>query len=149
MVLRVNEGQPVRVASVEVVGLEAAPEAAAAGAQAAAPAGRGLHRGRPTTRTRAALLAALKGTGWATAKVSQEAQVLPSEHAAHVSLPGRGRAAAAVRGARACRAARAVSRERIRAQAALEIKPGDWYDEPRSRRPRRASSRSASSGRCG
>ena len=73
--------------------------------------------------TRAALLAALKGTGWATATVAQEAQVLPSEHAAHVSY--RVEAGPRLRfGALGVSGGRAVSRDRVRAQAALEIKPG-------------------------
>ncbi len=127
VVLRVNEGQPVRVASVQVTGLEEAPQAAARVRRLPLRQGQIFTEGA-YDGTRAAILAALKGTGWATATVAQEAQVLPSEHAAHVSY--RVEAGPRLRfGALGVTGGRAVSRDRVRAQAALEIKPGDWYDE--------------------
>lgn len=127
VVMRVNEGQPVRVTTLEVVGLDAAPQAAEQLRRLP------LRRGDVFTEgsfdaTRAAIEAALKRNGWATAVVEHEAQVLPAEHAARVVYDVT--AGPRLRfGQVNVSGGRAVSQERVRAQATLEIHPGDWYDE--------------------
>ncbi len=127
VVLRVEEGRPVRVETVEVIGLEAAPQAAERVRRLP------LRRGEVFTEgdydaSRAAILAALKGTGWATASVAQQAQVLPAEHAARVVYrvePGPRLRFGSVN----VSGGRAVSHERVLSQARLELRPGEWYDE--------------------
>jgi translocation and assembly module TamA len=127
VVLRVSEGSPVRVTAVEVIGLEEAPQAAERVRRLPLRPGEVFNEG-DYDASRGAILGALKGTGWATATVSQQAQVLPAEHTAHVVYrvePGPRLRFGAV----GVSGGRAVARERVRSQATLEIHPGDWYDE--------------------
>lgn len=127
VVLRVLEGEPVRVTRVEVVGLDRAPEAAAAvGTLPLAPGD--VFTEAAYDAARAQLEAALLGNGWATGEVTQIARVLPEERTAEVRYdvkPG-----PRLRfGPLFVAGSSAVRRELIRQQAAIEIKPGAWYDE--------------------
>jgi translocation and assembly module TamA len=74
------------------------------------------------------LTAALQNNGWALAEVTQEAQVLPEEHAAVVRYTVQ--AGARYRfGPIFVTGAGAVAKERIRRRTAQEIAPGAWYDQ--------------------
>lgn len=127
VVMKVSEGAPVRVTSLVVDGLDAAPEAAERVRKLPLRQGDVFTDARYDA-TRAAILAALKGTGWATAAVVQNARVIPAEHAAevvfHVTAGPRLRF-----GPVTVSGGRAVSRERVREQATLEVHPGEWFDE--------------------
>jgi translocation and assembly module TamA len=127
VVLRVNEGDPVRVRSLTISGLEDT-------APARAKLGRlPLREGQVFTEadydaTRAQIDSALKTTGYATGEVVQSAHVLPSEHAVDVSYvvrPGTRYRFGPIFVAGSA----TVSRERIRDQAEVEIHQGDFYDE--------------------
>jgi translocation and assembly module TamA len=127
VVFRVVEGEPVRVTSLDITGLDAAPEArTAVGKLPLAPGDRFTVQSYDAARGR--LLDVLKNTGWATAQVGQEAQVLPEEHRVLVRY-------AVDTGPRFrfgpifVAGAGSVPRDRIRDQAGLEIRPGRWYDE--------------------
>ena len=127
VMLRVDEGQPVRVTRIDIEGLDAAPEAQAALGKPA------LHVGDVFAvpaydAFREQIAAALHDHGWAIAEVTQEAQVLPDEHAAIVHY----RVEAGQRyrfGPILVAGTGKVPRERVRQQAADEIKTGEWYDE--------------------
>jgi translocation and assembly module TamA len=123
----VEEGQPVRVTAIEIVGLDEAPEARQA-------------LGRPALREgdvftvsgydalRDQLTAALQNSGWATAEVTQEAHVLPEEHTATVRYEVK--AGARFRfGPVLVAGAGSVPRDRIRERATEEITPGAWFDQ--------------------
>ncbi len=123
----VSEGAPVRVERVEVVWVEDAPDAQAR--VKALPLRPGaIFTDRDYDAARQALLAALRGTGYANAEVTQEAQVLPEAHtarAAYTATPGpRFRFGPVFVSGTA-----SVGRDRIREQAAAEIHTGDWFDE--------------------
>ena len=125
--LRIEEGQPIRVTRLEILGLEQAPDARAALARPA------LREGDVFTvaaydALRGQIEAALHDHGWALGEVTQEADVLPEEHAVTVryrATPGRryrfGPILVAGTGS--------VPPERVRRRAALEIKPGEWFAE--------------------
>ena len=126
VVFVVEEGAPVRVSRIEIAGMDGAPEATAAVRKPA------LREGDVFTvaaydALRDQLTAALQNNGWAMAEVTQEAQVLPEEHAAVVKYsvqPG-----ARYRfGPIFVTGAGAVSKDRIRRRARQEIVPGNWYD---------------------
>jgi translocation and assembly module TamA len=127
VVFRIQEGTPVRVARVDVEGLEAAPEARA-------QAGRlGIAQGQVFTwaafdATRAQLEAALAGTGWATAKVTPTALVHAAEGIVEVSY----RIEAGPRfrfGAVTVEGTKNVPQGNVEVRAASQVTPGDWYDE--------------------
>jgi len=127
VVFVVDEGAPVRVRQLEITGMDGAAEATAALAKPA------LREGDVFTvaaydALRDQLTAALQNNGWALAEVTQEAQVLPEEHAAVVRY--------AVQAGPRYRfgpifvtGAGAVAKERIRRRTAQEIAPGSWYDQ--------------------
>lgn len=129
VVIRVDEGAPVRVATVAVRGLDAAPEAARRALPLPLQPGEVFTEGEYDA-SRAALEAALRETGWATGEVTQSAVVLPETHAAEVTYevkPGpRFRF-----GPIFVAGTSSVSRERIRAQAAAAIESGAWWDDSR------------------
>jgi len=124
--IRVVEGPPVRVTSVEVAGLDAAPEAKQRLGKLP------LAKGDVFTEAgfdagRAALLAALTSTGWAKAEVGQRAQVDPTLDEAHVVYtvtPGQRYRFGPVFVAGAA----VVPRSRVREEAEREVKPGATFD---------------------
>jgi translocation and assembly module TamA len=132
LVLRVREGDPVRVTRLQVEGLDGAPEARArAGALPLAP-------GRILTweafdATRGQLRAALGATGYATGAVTQAAEVRADEGTADVTYrvePGpRFRF-----GAVSVVGTDAVPEHAVAAQAARQVKAGEWFDERRLER---------------
>jgi translocation and assembly module TamA len=127
VVYRVEEGEPVQVSAIEISGLDAAPEAREALGKLPLVQGDRFTVERYDA-ARARLVEVLKDTGWATAQVGQEAQVLPEEHRVVVRY-------AVDTGPRYrfgpifVAGAGSVPRDRIREQAGLELHPGDWYDE--------------------
>lgn len=127
VVMRVDEGEPIRVGRVEVAGLDATPEAKAA--MGSLPLAEGdVFTVAAYDAARARVVAALRNNGWANARVTQEANVLPEEHRAEVRYavdPG-----ARFRfGPIFVAGTGAVPRDRVREQAGLELKSGDWYAE--------------------
>jgi translocation and assembly module TamA len=125
--LKVEEGEPVRVTQLQLEGLEAAPEARAAAGKLALAEGE-IFAVEAYDQAREQLLAALRNNGWATAEVSQEAQVLPEEHAALVRYEIQ--AGPRFRfGPVLVAGAAAVPRARIRELATEEIRTGDWFSE--------------------
>jgi translocation and assembly module TamA len=125
--LRVEEGEPVRVTQLEIVGLDQAPEAKAALGKPALREGDVFTvAAYDTLETQIA--AALHDHGWALGAVTHEAQVLPDEHSVTVRyqvetgkrfkfgpifVSGTGN----------------VPRDRVRRRAAMDIKVGDWFAE--------------------
>jgi len=127
VVFVVEEGEPVRVRELEITGIEEAPEATAALTKPA------LRQGDVFTVAaydafQDQLTAALQNNGWAMAEVTQEAQVLPEEHAAVVRYAVRPGARFRF-GPIFVTGAGAVAKERIRRRTAQEISPGAWYDQ--------------------
>ncbi|HVO21110.1 MAG TPA: BamA/TamA family outer membrane protein [Anaeromyxobacter sp.] len=125
--VRVEEGPPVRVTRVEIEGLDQVPEARAAVAHPALKVG-DVFTVAAYDALRGQLEAALHNHGWALGEVTQEAHVLPEEHAATVRYevrPGQrfrfGPILVAGTGS--------VPRERVRRRAGQEIKPGEWFAE--------------------
>lgn len=125
--LVVREGAPARVTKLAVQGMEEAPEAAAALRKPPLRTGDVFAEGAYDAM-KAEILRALRTTGWATAEVEASALVLPESDAAEVTY--------AVRPGRRWRfgpifvaGSSSVPRERIRAQAAVAIRPGDFWDE--------------------
>ena len=124
--LKVSEGAPVRVARLEIEGLEKLPDARArlqkfplkegdAFTEAAYDAGR------------TALLAALGATGWAKAEVTQHAEVDPSRSEARVRytvVPGERYRF----GTTFIAGAAVIPRARIREEAEHVVTPGAIYD---------------------
>ncbi len=127
VVFHVTEGAPVRVRSLVVTGLEGAPEARIELGKLPLREGE-VFEESAYDATRARIDLALRTNGYATAEVTQSAHVLPEQHAADVTYAvrpgGRYRF-----GPIFVAGSAAVSRERIRDQAAVEIHTGDWYDE--------------------
>jgi translocation and assembly module TamA len=127
VVLRVHEGPPIRVTKVEVTGLEVAPEARAALGKLPLRPGDVFTEGGYDA-ARAAILSALRRTGYANAEVRQSARVVPEDGTAEVTY-------AVTPGARYrfgsifVAGAAAVPRTKVRDQASVEIRPGDWFDE--------------------
>jgi translocation and assembly module TamA len=121
--VRVREGKPVRVEEVEVVGLDAAPEARARLAELPLRSGE-IFAEDDYDATRTAILVALLETGWATAEVKQTARVLPEEGTAtarYEVAPGpRYRF-----GSLFVAGTTTVPRDRIREQVAIEVKTGE------------------------
>jgi translocation and assembly module TamA len=127
VVFVVDEGEPVRVTGIEIAGMEEAPEASASLRKPALRVGR-VFTVADYDAYRDQLTAALQNNGWATAEVTQEAQVLPEEHGARVRYTVK--AGPRFRfGAIFVAGAGAVSKERIRRRAAEEITQGAWFDQ--------------------
>jgi translocation and assembly module TamA len=124
---QVEEGRPVRVARVEVTGLDEIPDAARRFERLPLREGEVFTEG-DYDATRGALLRTLRNDGWANAEVKQEAQVLPDEGTATVRytvLPGKRFRFGPVFVAGTA----TVPRDRIREQAGIEIRPGAWFAE--------------------
>jgi translocation and assembly module TamA len=127
VVLRVSEGEPVRVRKLTVAGLDAEPEARARAGKLPLKEGDVFTEGAYDA-TRSSLQQALRDTGWATAEVTQHAEVLPDTHAAEVTYDVK--AGARYRfGAVFVAGTASVPRDRIRDQALGAVKPGEWFDE--------------------
>lgn len=129
IVVKVDEGQPVRVTKLVVNGLDEAPEARAKLGRLPLREGDvftvGAYDG-----ARSAIATALATTGWATADVAQRAVVLKETHSAEVTYdvtPGRRWKFGPVDVA----AGRQLPRGRILDQVLAVITPGDWFDESR------------------
>jgi translocation and assembly module TamA len=127
VVLTVREGPPVRVAEVAVEGLDEAPEARReAGALPLRPGAVFTEAAYDAGLAR--LEAALRATGYATAEVTQHAEVLPDEGKATV----RYQVTAGPRfrfGRIFVAGTSAIPRGKVVEQAELEARPGDWFDE--------------------
>lgn len=127
VVLHVREGEPVRVTRLDVEGLDAAPEARErAGALALEPGK--VFTWAAFDAGRAELQAALGATGYATGTVTQAALVRGGEGAAEVTY----RVEAGPRfrfGPISVVGTEAVPEEKVAAQAARLVRPGDWFDE--------------------
>jgi translocation and assembly module TamA len=127
VVFTVEEGEPVKVARIDLDGLDAAPEARAALKKPALKPGQ-IFTVAAYDALRDQLLAALQNNGWATAEVAQEAHVLPESHEASVKYTIQ--AGARFRfGPILVAGTVAVPRDRIRQRAEDEIKTGAWYDQ--------------------
>jgi translocation and assembly module TamA len=124
--LRVDEGQPVRVTQVEIVGLEQAPEARARLGRLPLQTG-DVFTEAAYDEVSAAILAALTSTGWAKAEVTERAEVDPSLHEARVTYtvnPGERYRFGGVFVAGAA----AIPRARIRSEAEPIVRPGTIFD---------------------
>jgi translocation and assembly module TamA len=125
--LRVEEGEPVRVTQLEIAGLEQEPEARATIPRPALKVG-DVFTVAAYDALRGQLESALHDHGWALGEVTQEAHVLPEEHAVTVryqlKLGQRFRF-----GPIFVAGTGSVPRDLVRRRAAQEIKPGDWYGE--------------------
>jgi translocation and assembly module TamA len=127
VVLRVEEGSPVLVSTVEVVGLEGAPEAGEELRQLPLRVG-AVFTEDAYDATRERILSTLLDGGYATATVEQSARVVPEDGTAtarYEVVPGpRFRF-----GPILVSGTTAVPRETIRKQAALEVKTGQVWKE--------------------
>jgi translocation and assembly module TamA len=124
--VRVSEGQPVRVAAIEMPGIENAPEARARLKRLPLAPG-DVFTEAAYDATRAAIQDALTRTGWAKAEVAEHAEVDPATHQARVRYtvePGQRYAFGNVFVAGASK----VPRGRIREEAELVVRPGETYD---------------------
>ncbi|HSN90543.1 MAG TPA: BamA/TamA family outer membrane protein [Anaeromyxobacteraceae bacterium] len=127
VVLRVEEGPPVTVTAVEVVGLAEAPEADARLRDLPLRAG-AVFTEAAYDATRERILSTLLEEGYATAKVEQSARVVPQEGSASARYQvdaGPRWAFGPVR----VEGTTAVPEETIRRQAALEVKTGRPWKE--------------------
>jgi translocation and assembly module TamA len=127
VVFQVEEGAPVRVTGIEIVGLEDAPEAQKVLPKPALREG-DIFTVAAYDARKDQLTAALQNSGWATAEVTQAAHVLPEAHEVTVKYevkPGPRYRFGAIFVA----GAGSVPRSRIRERAGEEIKPGAWYDQ--------------------
>jgi translocation and assembly module TamA len=128
VVFHVTEGRPVRVSEVIVRGLEEAPEAAERVEFPIAAGDVFTHAAYDAAR--AAILGALHTNGWATGEVTQSAHVLPGPATATVTYevdPGPRYRFGPIFVA----GTSAVPPERIREQASVAIRPGEFWDESR------------------
>ena len=124
--VRISEGEPVRVASIEMPGIDQAPEARERLGRLPLRPG-DVFTEEAYDATRAAILKALTTTGWARAEVSQEARVDPAAHQAYLRftlVPGERYKFGDVFVA----GASAVPRARIREEAERVARPGATYD---------------------
>ncbi len=124
--VRVSEGEPVRVVSVELPGIEQAPEARERlGRLPLRPGDVFTEAAYDATRT--AIRDALTTTGWARAEVGEHADVDPGTHRAWVRYP-------VTPGTRYrfgpvfVAGASAIPRARIREEAEQAVHPGKTYD---------------------
>ncbi|HUK66900.1 MAG TPA: BamA/TamA family outer membrane protein [Anaeromyxobacteraceae bacterium] len=124
--VRISEGPPVRVVSVETPGLDGAPEAKARLGRLPLSVG-DLFTEEAYDAAKAALLTALNDNGYAKAEVKASAQVDPDRNEAKVTYeitPGeRYRFGAAF-----VAGAAQIPRARIRDEAEVAVKPGAVYD---------------------
>jgi len=127
VVIRVHEGPPVRVSSVTVTGLDAAPEAQRRIARLPIAPGDVFTEGAYDA-AKGALLNALKSTGWANAEVTQSAVVLQDTGTAEVTYevrPGRRYRFGPI----TVVGSSAIPKKRIVEQAAAAIHTGEFWDE--------------------
>jgi translocation and assembly module TamA len=125
----VDEGGPVRVSKVTVLGLEAAPDAQRRLGELPLRPGE-VFTEREYDRTREAIQSALRSTGWATSEVGQRAVVLPDAGTAEVTYevePGERWKFGPIFIA----GTSSLPRDRIREQVLGALRPGDWFDEGR------------------
>ncbi|WP_242394103.1 autotransporter assembly complex protein TamA [Anaeromyxobacter oryzisoli] len=127
VIIEVEEGAPVRVTALETLGLDDAPEAKARLGRL--PLGVGdVFTEAAYDAAKARLLAVLRNAGWANAEVTQQADIDPGRHGAEVRYgvkPGRRFRFGPVFVAGTA----AIPRDRIRDQALVAVKPGDWYSD--------------------
>lgn len=127
IVFRVDEGRPARVTKLEVVGLEAAPEAAKHVGRLALRVGDVFKVGEYDA-SREALVAVLRNNGWATGEVTQSAIVLPEEAAVEVKYeakPGVRYRVGPIFVARVV----GISASKIQAQVSAVLRTGEWWNE--------------------
>jgi translocation and assembly module TamA len=127
VVLRVREGEPVRVARVDVEGLDSAPEARARVGRLSLAKGQ-VFTWAAFDAARAQLQAALGASGYATGKVTPSAVVRGAEGTADVTY----RVEAGPRyrfGAISVSGTEAVPEGKVAARAARLATPGEWFDE--------------------
>jgi translocation and assembly module TamA len=132
VVIRVREGSPVRVTRLEVVGLDAAPEARAAAGKLPIETGK-VFTWADFDAARKQLAAALASTGYATGTVKPEAVVRASEGAAEVTYrvePGPRFKFGPV----SVTGTEAVPKGKVEARAERLVEPGEWFDERRLER---------------
>lgn len=125
--MRVAEGRPARVRSIATPGLDEAPEARAHLRELPIAVG-DVFTVAKYDAARAALETALHEHGYATATVEQQAQIVPEADAADLTYtvkPGR----AYQFGSVFVSGTAAVSRQLIRDQVQLELRPGELYAE--------------------
>jgi translocation and assembly module TamA len=126
---RIREGEPVRVARLDVEGLDAAPEARAKAGKLPLATGK-VFTWAAFDAAHAQLEAALGATGYATGKVTPSALVRGEEGAADVVYrvePGpRFRF-----GPVSVAGTSAVPEKKVVARAERVVKPGDWFDDRR------------------
>lgn len=124
--VQVSEGPPARVVSIEMPGIEQAPEARARLRKMPLAVG-DVFTEEAYDAARAAILEALTTTGWAKAAVEEHAEVDPATHEVRVRYPvspGRRYEFGGVFVA----GASAIPRARIREEAESVAKPGATYD---------------------
>jgi translocation and assembly module TamA len=127
VILRIEEGAPIRVQRIELEGLDEAPEAAAALVEPALRVG-DVFQVAKYDALREQVLTALQNNGWATAEVQQGAQVLPEAHAAVLRYTVR--AGPRFRfGPTSVRGTRERWASRVAEEVAQEIEQGAPYDE--------------------
>ncbi|MGC4001289.1 MAG: BamA/TamA family outer membrane protein [Anaeromyxobacter sp.] len=125
--MKVQEGEPVKVSKITIIGLDAEPDARRAMEKLPLREGRTFQLA-DYDASRAEIERALRRTGWAFAEVAQEAHILPREKKAEVTYTVK----AGTRykfGTIFVAGTGAVSRDRVREQAALEVKRGAWYSD--------------------
>jgi translocation and assembly module TamA len=129
VVIRVEEGRPIRVTRLTVNGFDAAPEARTQAGALPLRVG-DVFTVAAYDGARARIADALARTGWATAEVTQQALVLPENASAEVTYE--------VRAGRRWRfgpiavlAGGELPRGKILDQAQGAITPGAWWDETR------------------
>jgi translocation and assembly module TamA len=127
--IRVEAGDPVRVRSVGVVGLDGAPEAGARLGRLPIEPGQVFDEAR-YDRGRAAIAGALRATGWADAEVRQSALVVPEEGIAEVTYAVESGPRLRF-GSVEITGASVVPPARIREKVAAAIPAGGWFEEAR------------------
>ena len=131
----VTEGRPARVTKLEIVGLDAAPEAAKKVGRLPLRVG-DVFKAREYDAAREALVAALRNNGWATGEVTQSAVVLPEEASAEVRYEAKPGARYKVGPIFVGRVAD-ISSRKIEEQVSAVLRSGEWWDESRLAAARR------------
>jgi translocation and assembly module TamA len=127
VIFHVAEGRPVRVARIDVEGLDAAPEAARNVGRLPLRVGE-VFRVADYDGARDQLVAALKNNGYATAEVTQSAVVLPDEGAVEVRYevkPGLRYRVGPIFVGRVA----GISARKIQQQVSAVLRTGEWWDE--------------------